>query len=53
MTYQEYVKDIFMEHHTAMGMDIEEANDLFEESSFKQIEKWLKRQCYNLDEYYL
>ena len=53
MTYQEYVRDVFMEHHSAMGMDIEEAEDLFNESSFKQIEKWLSKIGYDLNEYYL
>jgi hypothetical protein len=51
MTYQEYIKDTFLEHHAAMGMDIEEAEDLFNETPFQQIEKWLKRIGYDLNEY--
>ena len=49
MTYKEYVRDVFMEHHVSMGMDIEEAEDLFNESSFASVEKWLTKVGYDLN----
>lgn len=51
MTYEENVKDIFIEHHVAMGLDVEEAEDFFEESSFSAVEKWLIKIGYDLNNY--
>lgn len=53
MTYQEYVIDVFKEHHVSLGMDQEEVNDLIEETGFARMEKWLKAVGYDLNEYYL
>lgn len=53
MTYQEYVKDVFTEHHSAMGMDEEEIKDLLGENNFSQIERWLQKVGYDLNEYKL
>jgi hypothetical protein len=53
MTYQVYVLELFKEHHLNGGMDIEEIEDLIFESRFDQIEKWLIKNGYNLNEYYL
>jgi hypothetical protein len=46
--YQEYVKEVFLDHHDCMGMDAEEAQDLFNESSFNRVEKWLTKIGYDL-----
>jgi len=53
MTYQEYVLDVFTEHHVSQGMDQEEVNDLIEEAGFERIEKWLTAVGYDLNEYNL
>lgn len=52
MTYKQYVYDTFAEHHNCMGMDLEEINDLINETEFNQIEKWLTKAGYDLNEYY-
>lgn len=51
MTYQQYVIDVFIEHHNCMGMDIEEIRDIIKETKFSRIEKWLTRNGYDLNEY--
>lgn len=51
--YVEYVYDVFKEHHSSMGLDAEEIQDLIEENTFDTIEKWLIRNRYDLSEYYL
>ncbi|MGD6876839.1 hypothetical protein [Bacillus infantis] len=53
MTYKEYVLDVFKEHHNSGGMDMGEIEDLISESSFDKIEKWLSKNGYDLNEYYL
>ncbi|WP_156187460.1 hypothetical protein [Peribacillus loiseleuriae] len=52
MAYQEYVYEVFRDHHDCMGMDEEEISELIEETSFAQIEKWLTKSGYDLNEYY-
>jgi hypothetical protein len=46
--YYENVKETFIEHHSCMGLDTEEAEDLFQESPFPKVEKWLKKKGYEL-----
>lgn len=53
MTYKNYVKDVFVEHHISLGLDVEESNDLFEDHNFSTIEKWLIRTGYDLNEFYM
>jgi hypothetical protein len=48
MEYTDYVKEVFLDHHDCMGMDAEEAQDLWEENSFKRIENWLYKVGYDL-----
>lgn len=50
--YQCYVLEVFKEDHAAKGMDLEEIEDIIQESDFSQIERWLKRQGYELLEMY-
>lgn len=42
------VKDIFLEHHCCMGQCLEEAEDVWNESEFFLIERWLIKQGYDL-----
>jgi hypothetical protein len=51
MTYEQYVKDVFVEHHVSMGLDTEEAEDRFNEVEFTKVEKWLTKCGYDLNEY--
>ncbi|WP_161805228.1 hypothetical protein [Sporosarcina globispora] len=51
MTYEEYVLDVFTEHHLSVGQDLEEIKDVIREASFKKIEKWLTKIGYDLNEY--
>jgi hypothetical protein len=37
------LKENFIEHHQDMGMDAEEAQDLFNDSELKQVKKWMKK----------
>ena len=53
MTFVEYIEDVFVEHHIAMGLCVEESRDLFNDSNFDKVCKWLKKIGYDLDEYYL
>jgi hypothetical protein len=50
MKYTDYVKDVFIEHHNCMGMDLQEAEDLYNDSDFFALEKWLLKKGYNLKE---
>lgn len=54
MTYQEWINDIFQEHHNCMGMDLDEIQDLIEDSTPEQRKKWLDKNGYDvsLQEYY-
>lgn len=52
MTYEQYLLDIFRDDHDCKGMDIEEINDIIEETPFNQIEKYLINQGYSLREMY-
>lgn len=47
--YHLLVKELFIEHHNCMGMDLIEAEDLFNETEFKQIEKWLLKVGYTFE----
>jgi hypothetical protein len=51
MTYEEYVKDVFTEDQSAMGLCEEEIEDLIQEYPFVKIENWLKKR-YDLWEDY-
>jgi hypothetical protein len=51
MTYQDHVKEVFVNHQNAMGMDIEEAEEMFQEANFAKVEKWLGKQGYDLSEF--
>jgi hypothetical protein len=48
MTYEQYVEEVFKDHHDCMGLDSEETEFLMKESTFQQRERWLKRAGYNL-----
>jgi hypothetical protein len=37
------LKETFIEHHHCLGMDPEEAEDLFNDSELKQVKKWVKK----------
>jgi hypothetical protein len=37
------LKETFIEHHHDLGMDLEEAQDLFNDSELKQVKKWVKK----------
>jgi hypothetical protein len=52
LSYQEYVLDIFAEHHDDLGVSIEETEDMINEMSFSKIENWLMNSGYDLNEYY-
>lgn len=52
MTYEAYADEVFIEHHSAMGLDTEETEFLIETSTFKQRERWLRRAGYDLDSMY-
>jgi hypothetical protein len=52
MTYEQYVLEVFRDHHDCMGMDSEEIEDLIEEASISAMEKWLSKIGYDLSEYY-
>lgn len=45
---EELVKDIFLEHQNCMGMDLEEATDIYEDTPFPQIERFLLKQGYEI-----
>jgi hypothetical protein len=49
--YKQNVKDCFMDHLDCIGMSEEESEDIFNESHFDHIEKWLIKRGYDLDEY--
>lgn len=49
-SYQEFVKDTFIEHQIAFGQDVEEATDIFNETKFESIEKFLIKSGYDLGE---
>lgn len=48
MTFEEYVTEVFSNHHDSGGMDTEEIQDLIEESTHEQRVKWLKSIGYDL-----
>ena len=52
MTYKEYVYNVFIDHHLDSGLDTEEIQDIIEDSNFEQIERWLIKNGYDLEEYY-
>jgi hypothetical protein len=52
LNYQEYVLDVFTEHHTCLGVSIEETDDMIKETPFVTIENWLMSSGYDLNEYY-
>jgi hypothetical protein len=52
MNYQEFVLDIFKEDQNCMGLDLEEIEDIIQEVTFNQIEKYLTKQGYDLKEMY-
>lgn len=53
MLYKEYVNDIFVEDQDCRGVSMDEIQDMLEESTFEQREKWLLKQGYDLvNQYY-
>lgn len=48
MSYEQWVKDVFVEHQNCLGMDCEEAEEIYEETDFHKIEKWLQKRGYDL-----
>lgn len=48
MGYQEYVLEVFRDHHDCIGASSEEIDDMINETSFEAIEKWLQQSGYNL-----
>jgi hypothetical protein len=52
MTYEQLIVEVFRDHHDCMGMDSEEIEDLMEEVTVAQMEKWLKRNGYDINELY-
>jgi hypothetical protein len=52
MTYEQFTIELFKDHHDCMGMSEEEIEDLVEETPITVMEKWLKRQGYELNELY-
>lgn len=49
VTYEQYVTETFKDHHDCMGLGSDEIDDLVEETTHEQRERWLKRQGYDLD----
>lgn len=49
MTFEQFVNDTFIEHHNCLGVDLEEAQDLLDESTLRQRIKWLELQGYDLE----
>lgn len=43
-------EEIFILHHLDLGLDEEEVEDILQESSWKQREKWLIKNGYSLDD---
>lgn len=46
MTYEQWVDEVFKEHHNCMGMDQEDTQELMDESTWEQRHKWLKKNGY-------
>lgn len=47
MTFEQFVNQVFIDHHDDMGMSEQEIDDLLEESTWEQRYKWLKRNGYD------
>jgi hypothetical protein len=47
-SYYLNAKEIFIEDQNCMGLALEEAEDIFNETPFPQIEKFLKKSGYDL-----
>lgn len=47
-TFEQFVDEVFKEHHNCMGMDAEEIEELIDDSTFDQRRKWLIKEGYNL-----
>jgi hypothetical protein len=41
-------KETFIEHHTCQGMSENEALDIFNDSPYPKVRKWLKRKGYEI-----
>jgi hypothetical protein len=52
MTYEQFVIDVFKEDQNCKGMDMEEIEDIITETPFKQIEKFLTKSGYDLNDMY-
>lgn len=50
MTYEQFVDEVFTDHHDHMGMDEDEILELIEDTTFEQRKKWLKRNGYDLSQ---
>lgn len=51
MKYQEYVIEVFRDHHDCIGVSSEEIDDMINETSFDVIEKWLQQSGYDLSKF--
>jgi hypothetical protein len=52
VTYEQYVLDVFADHHDCMGLCSEEITDLINETPFSKLERWLTKRGYDLKEMY-
>ncbi|GEN36587.1 hypothetical protein [Aneurinibacillus danicus] len=48
MTYWEWIDDIFIEHHNCMGMDMNEVEEIMQDSTPEQRKKWLDKPGYDV-----
>jgi len=48
--YYQYIKDIFMFHHDHLGVSSEVAEGLYNSVPFHQVEKWLIKQGFDLND---
>jgi hypothetical protein len=55
MNYNEWLDDIFIEHHNCMGSNMSEIIELMEYSTIDQRKRWLNKNGYNvsIEEYEL
>ena len=51
MPYKEYLEDVFIEHQTGSGMELEVAQEILAGASFERIVKWLTKIGYELSDF--
>lgn len=52
MSYEQFVYEVFRDHHDCLGMDSEEIEDLIEDNDFSAIERFLVKAGYDLGNMY-